>query len=81
MANPSAPSAIEEELGDLFFSLVNLSRKQGLDSETLLANANEKFRRRFHAVEDTLRTEGNSLEKANLEEMDAAWNQIKGEER
>lgn len=71
---------VEEEFGDLFFSLVNLARKHGLDSESVMANANEKFRRRFHKVEDALLAKGQSLEDASLEEMDLAWNQVKVQE-
>lgn len=71
------PEAIQEELGDLFFSLVNLSRKLGLDSEAVLSAANEKFRRRFHALEAVLLQDGQSLDQASLDEMEAAWNRIK----
>lgn len=68
---------IENELGDLLFSVVNLARKLGIESEAALAAANEKFTRRFHAVEQQLATEGKSLEAATLAEMDAAWDAIK----
>ncbi len=71
------PDHIAEEFGDLFFSLVNLARKHGLDSESILTDANEKFRRRFHSVEDQLRLKGQTLEDASLSEMDAAWDQAK----
>jgi MazG family protein len=70
-------AAIEEELGDLLFSVVNLARKLGVESEAALAAANEKFVRRFHAVEDALTHQGKELGQATLEEMDAAWDQIK----
>lgn len=63
----------EEELGDLLFSVVNLARKLGIESEAALAAANEKFIRRFHAVEATLVRQGRKLGEATLEEMDAAW--------
>jgi len=65
--------AVEEELGDLLFSVVNLARKLGVESEAALAMANEKFVRRFHAVEATLTEQGKKLGEASLEEMDAAW--------
>lgn len=68
---------IEEELGDLLFSVVNLARKLGVESEAALALANEKFVRRFHAVEDTLTAQGKKLGEASLEEMDAAWDAAK----
>lgn len=71
------PAAIEEELGDLFFSLVNFARKRGLDSEAVLAAANDKFRRRFHQMEIHLATGNASLEEASLDAMDHAWNAVK----
>ena len=70
-------AAIEEELGDLLFSVVNLARKLGVESEAALAAANEKFVRRFHAVETALVTQGKKLGEATLEEMDAAWEAVK----
>jgi MazG family protein len=70
-------AAIEEELGDLLFSVVNLARKLGVESEAALAAANEKFVRRFHAVEASLTAAGLELGKATLKEMDAAWDAVK----
>ncbi len=67
------PEDIEEELGDLLFSVVNLARKLGVESEAAMAAANEKFVRRFHAVEDALSAGGKKLGEATLAEMDAAW--------
>ena len=72
-----APEAIEEELGDLFFSLVNFSRQHGFDSEAVLARANEKFRDRFHHMESLLSEKKRSLEEASLDDMEAAWNEAK----
>lgn len=68
---------IEEELGDLLFSVVNLARKLGVESEAALAATNEKFVRRFHAVEQAITREGKKLGEATLEEMDAAWEAAK----
>jgi len=65
------------EIGDLLFSVVNLARHHGLDAETLLAETNERFVRRFHGVEETLHAQGKTLGKATLEEMDAAWEAVK----
>jgi len=70
-------TAIEEELGDLLFSVVNLARKLGVESEAAMAAANEKFVRRFHAVETALTEQGKKLGEATLEEMDAAWDACK----
>ena len=69
--------AVEDEIGDLLFSVVNLARKLGVESEAALAAANEKFTRRFHAVETHLAAEGKALGDATLEEMDAVWEQVK----
>ena len=64
---------VQEELGDLLFSVVNLSRKLGYDAEAMLARANAKFIGRFEKVEDSIP----KLEDATLEEMDAAWENAK----
>jgi MazG family protein len=68
---------IEEEIGDLFFSVVNLARKLGIESESALAAANDKFVKRFHAMETHLREQGRELGKLTLAEMDAAWDTVK----
>jgi MazG family protein len=70
-------SAVEDEIGDLLFSVVNLARKLGVESEAALAAANEKFTRRFHAVEARLTADGKTLGEASLEEMDAVWEEVK----
>lgn len=69
--------AVEEEIGDLFFSVVNLARKLGVESEAALAAANEKFVRRFHAMEQRLADDGKTLGEVSLSEMDAAWDEVK----
>ena len=66
-----------EELGDLLFSIVNLTRHLKLDAEELLTGANDKFTRRFHAVEARIKAEGKTLPECTLEELDAAWNAVK----
>lgn len=73
--------AIEEEIGDLLFSVVNLARKAGVQAEAALAAANEKFVRRFHEVETRLQAKGSDLESATLEEMDAVWEESKAARR
>jgi MazG family protein len=72
-------AAMEEELGDLLFTVVNLARKLGIDSEPALAAANEKFVRRFHAIEEKITSTGKKLNECTLEEMDAAWDAVKRE--
>ncbi len=68
---------MEEEFGDLLFSMVNFARHHDLDPEEALRQANAKFARRFQHVENTLLKAGKSPESANLEEMDALWNDAK----
>lgn len=74
-----SPTAVEEELGDLLFSVVNLARKLGVDSEPALAAANEKFVQRFHAMEERLNAGERRLGDPGLtlEDMDAAWDAVK----
>ena len=72
-----APPEIADEIGDLLFAVVNLARKNGLDSESLLQAATDKFVARFHRVEDKLRGRGKKLGEAGLEELDAIWNEVK----
>ncbi|MHB1302787.1 MAG: nucleoside triphosphate pyrophosphohydrolase [Acidiphilium sp.] len=72
---------LEDELGDLFFVLVNLARKLGLDGEAALAGANRKFERRFRAVEAALAAEGRTPLQATLPEMEALWQDGKRTER
>lgn len=64
---------LEEEIGDLLFSAVNVARWCGVDPSIALHRANQKFVRRFKAVEDGIRRRGKSLQEASLEEMDALW--------
>ena len=72
------PAPIRDEFGDMLFSLVNLGRHLKLDSEAALSGTNDKFRRRFHYVEQALEAAGSSLEAATLEEMEALWQEAKG---
>ena len=68
---------VEEEVGDLFFVLVNIARYLSVDPESALRKTNRKFRRRFSWLEEKLREQGRSLEEATLEEMEALWQQAK----
>jgi len=68
---------IEEELGDFLFSAVNLSRKLGLDAETVLSSATEKFIRRFQRMEEACASMGKRIEELSLEQQDALWEQEK----
>ncbi len=72
---------VQEELGDLLFTVVNLCRRRGVDPELSLTSANRKFEARFNALERTLRARGLSLHEAPAGEMEAAWQQAKAAEQ
>lgn len=69
--------SVEEEIGDLLFSVANLARKLKLDPEVLLAGANDKFEKRFGEMERALAAAGKTLEEATMEEKEAAWQAAK----
>jgi MazG family protein len=71
------PAAIADEIGDLLFAVVNLARKTGLDAETALQEATDKFVSRFSRVEDELRARGKKLGDVGLGELDEIWNALK----
>jgi len=75
------PARAEEEMGDLLFSIANLSRKLGIDPESALRRANEKFTRRFTALEENLHAQGRSVHDATLEEMEREWARVKTSHR
>lgn len=68
---------MEEELGDVFFSLINYARFLQIDAENALETTNKKFIRRFTAMEEEALKSGKHLNDMTLEEMDAIWNYIK----
>ena len=74
-------SNLEEEIGDVLFSVVNLARHLKLDSEDLLRKANAKFVNRFKAIEKELAKRGKTVDEAKLDEMDELWNKIKTQEK
>jgi len=74
-------AAIREELGDLLFACANLARHAGVDAEQALGQANDKFERRFHGIEQALAAAGRRIEDASLQEMDELWTRIKLEEK
>lgn len=71
---------LEEEIGDLLFATVNLSRHLGSKAEIALQKANDKFERRFRQVEQIIADRGLAMQEATLEQMEAAWQQIKARE-
>ena len=75
---PGNTARAEEEMGDLFFALANLSRRLGIEPEAALRKANDKFTKRFNQLEANFHASGRTLDGATLEEMDAEWEKIKG---
>jgi MazG family protein len=67
----------EEEMGDVLFSLANLARKLGVDPETALRRANDKFTKRFTALEAGLDARGLTADTATLGQMEEEWNKTK----
>jgi tetrapyrrole methylase family protein/MazG family protein len=72
--------SIENELGDLLFSLVNLGRFLEIDAEQAMRKTNKKFTNRFHFIEKSLRDAGQKIKEASLKEMDKLWELAKKEE-
>jgi len=70
---------IEEEFGDLVFSLVNFARFLNIDAENALEITNKKFINRFSQMEAKAMASGKNLNAMTLQEMDSIWNQIKRE--
>lgn len=68
---------IEDELGDLFFALVNYSRFVDANPETALERTNKKFIKRFRYLEENARKQGKTLHNMTLAEMDVFWNEAK----
>jgi len=73
-----SPSKSAEELGDLLFSVANFARKLGIEPESALRAANDKFTDRFERLETEFERQGRSVHRATLEEMEEVWNLIKG---
>jgi MazG family protein len=71
---------LEDEVGDLFFVLVNIARYLSLDPESALRKTNRKFKRRFQWMEARLHETGRSAEQAPMEELESLWQQAKREE-
>jgi MazG family protein len=69
--------AVEDEIGDLLFAVVNLARKSGLDAEVALQRATDKFVGRFNRLEDELARQNKRLGDVQLDELDTIWNAIK----
>ena len=79
---PSAPDAdrlerIEDELGDVLFVVANLARRWGINPEDALRRSNQKFARRFQAIESQLKAQGRTMQQTSLTEMEAIYDEHK----
>lgn len=75
------PDKIEDEFGDVLFSLVNYSRFLKVDAENALERTNKKFIRRFQHMEKMAAAQGKTLDEMSLTEMDGLWNEVKKSEK
>lgn len=76
-AGKGSQERMEEELGDLLFSIVNYARFLNIDPDQALARTNKKFINRFQAMEEVVANQGKQMTDLSLTEMDAIWNEIK----
>ena len=72
---------LEDEVGDLFFVLVNIARYLWLDPESALRGSNRKFKRRFQWMEERLRASGRRPQQASMAELEWLWQEAKREEQ
>ncbi len=77
MSTSNQQKKLEEELGDVLFSVVNLSRHLKINAEDALRKCNKKFTQRFQYIESSLADQGKELNNCTLEEMEIAWNEAK----
>lgn len=74
-------ASVEEEIGDLLFTIANIARKLEINPEEALQSTNRKFMRRFEAMESAVRATDRNLDELSLEEMDRLWDDAKSAER
>lgn len=79
--SPELRERLEEEVGDLFFVLVNLARFLALDPESALRKTNRKFKRRFQWIEERLQSTGRRPQQASMDELESLWQQAKQQEK
>ncbi len=72
---------LEDEVGDLFFVLVNIARFLALDPESALRKTNRKFKRRFQWMEERLRASGRAPRQASMDELETLWQEAKQQEK
>ncbi|NPD69733.1 nucleoside triphosphate pyrophosphohydrolase [Lichenicola cladoniae] len=75
------PARLQDEFGDILFTMASLARKLHLDPEACLRHANDKFQRRFNAMEQIVESTGKSMHETSLVEMEAGWQAVKASER
>jgi MazG family protein len=78
--SPELRDRLEDEVGDLFFVLVNLARYLSLDPESALRKTNRKFKRRFQWMEERLRASGRAPQQASMDELETLWQESKRRE-
>jgi len=78
---PELRERLEDEVGDLFFVLVNIARYLALDPESALRKTNRKFKRRFQWMEERLRASGRAPQQASMDELETLWQQAKQHEK
>jgi ATP diphosphatase len=79
--SPEVRGRMEDEVGDLFFVLVNIARYLSLDPESALRKTNRKFKRRFQWMEERLRASGRGPQQATMDELEELWQQAKKQEK
>ncbi len=79
--SPELRERLEDEVGDLFFVMVNIARYLSLDPESALRKTNRKFKRRFQWMEERLRSNGRSPQQASMDELEILWQQAKQQEK
>ena len=78
---PELRERLEDEVGDLFFVLVNIARFLALDPESALRKTNRKFKRRFQWMEERLRASGRAPQQASMDELETLWQEAKQQEK
>ena len=79
--NPLNTPTLEDELGDVLFVVSNLARRWGISPEDALRRSNQKFTRRFQAIESQLKAQGRRMRDTSLAEMEAIYDQHKRAEQ
>jgi len=79
-SRPADHDRAEEEMGDLLFAIANLARKLNIEPETALRKANDKFTRRFTAMESTIASSGRAMKEMTLSELEREWQHSKASE-